>query len=194
MKHLLTLRFQFYKNLGEKAMEPLMEDELHWQYNEESNSIAVLVNHISGNMQSRFTNFLTEDGEKPWRNRDAEFENSYQSKEELLNIWEKGWDCLFQALEQLDEENLKNTVTIRGEAMLVADALFRQLSHYAYHVGQMVYIAKMIKNSDWKSLSIPKNISKEFNAKMLNKNEDLEQQNASPVCFAKSNEIRDEYK
>lgn len=194
MKHLLTLRFQFYKNLGEKAMEPLMEDELHWQYNEESNSIAVLVNHISGNMQSRFTNFLTEDGEKPWRNRDAEFENSYQSKEELLNIWEKGWDCLFQALEQLDEENLKNTVTIRGEAMLVADALFRQLSHYAYHVGQMVYIAKMIKNSDWKSLSIPKNISKEFNAKMLNKNEDLEQENASPVCFAKSNEIRDEYK
>ncbi|WP_124641787.1 MULTISPECIES: DUF1572 family protein [Amniculibacterium] len=194
MKHLLTLRFQFYKNLGEKAMEPLMEDELHWQYNEESNSIAVLVNHISGNMQSRFTNFLTEDGEKPWRNRDAEFENSYQSKEELLNIWEKGWDCLFQALEQLDEENLKNTVTIRGEAMLVADALFRQLSHYAYHVGQMVYIAKMIKNSDWKSLSIPKNKSKEFNAKMLNKNEDLEQENASPVCFAKSNEIRDEYK
>ena len=194
MKHLLTLRFQFYKNLGEKAMEPLMEDELHWQYNEESNSIAVLVNHISGNMQSRFTNFLTEDGEKPWRNRDAEFENSYQSKEELLNIWEKGWDCLFQALEQLDEENLKNTVTIRGEAMLVADALFRQLSHYAYHVGQMVYIAKMIKNSDWKSLSIPKNKSKEFNAKMLNKNEDLEQENASPVCFAISNEIRDEYK
>lgn len=194
MKHLLTLRFQFYKNLGEKAMEPLMEDELHWQYNEESNSIAVLVNHISGNMQSRFTNFLTEDGEKPWRNRDAEFENSYQSKEELLNIWEKGWDCLFQVLEQLDEENLKNTVTIRGEAMLVADALFRQLSHYAYHVGQMVYIAKMIKNSDWKSLSIPKNKSKEFNAKMLNKNEDLEQENASPVCFAKSNEIRDEYK
>ena len=158
----LIKRFRYYKGLGERAMAQLPDEALFWQYNEESNSIAIIVNHLHGNMLSRWTNFLTEDGEKPWRTRDAEFENEIQNREQLRQKWEEGWDCLFKALEELKEEDLSRKVFIRSEAHTVSDAIFRQLAHYAYHIGQMVFLAKMIQNEDWQTLSIARGKSKEY--------------------------------
>ena len=186
MKELFIKRFQYYKELGDKTFEQLNEQEILWQYNEESNSIATIVKHLSGNMISRWTNFLTEDGEKDWRNRDSEFENSV--KTETLELWEKGWKILFNALDQINEENLHQTIFIRGEKHSVADAVLRQLAHYPYHIGQIVYIAKMLKNESWNTLSIARNQSKDFNHLML------QQQNSSPVCYANSDEVREDYK
>ncbi|OWK97843.1 hypothetical protein AP75_09355 [Kaistella haifensis DSM 19056] len=188
MKELFIKRFQYYKELGDKTFEQLNEQEILWQYNEESNSIATIVKHLSGNMISRWTNFLTEDGEKDWRNRDSEFENSVKTKTETLELWEKGWKILFNALDQINEENLHQTIFIRGEKQSVADAVLRQLAHYPYHIGQIVYIAKMLKNENWKTLSIARNQSKDFNHLML------QQQNSSPVCYANSDEVREDYK
>ncbi|MET3038143.1 DUF1572 domain-containing protein [Chryseobacterium sp. NRRL B-14859] len=195
MKELFIKRFGYYKSLGDKAFGQLSEEQFFWQYNEESNSIAVIVKHMAGNMLSRWTNFLTEDGEKPWRNRDEEFVNTFKTKEEIISYWEKGWNCLFEALDQIDAENLYSIIYIRGEAHSVMDAIFRQLAHYPYHTGQIVYIAKMIKNEDWKTLSIARNKSREFNNEMKNKfsNEEPDT-NSSPVCFQNSPEVRDEYK
>ncbi|GGH15163.1 DUF1572 domain-containing protein [Sphingobacterium alkalisoli] len=156
-------QFKYYKMLGEKAMEQLPEEQLIWQYNEESNSIAILVNHIAGNMLSRFTDFLTADGEKPWRNREAEFSNPFNSKEELLNRWDKGWECLLKALEQLTDTDLERVVYIRNDGHSVTEAINRQLAHYPYHIGQMVFIAKMLKNEDWQTLSIARNKSVDYN-------------------------------
>ena len=156
-------QFLFYKMLGEKAIEQLEEEQLFWQYNKESNSIAILVHHIAGNMLSRFTEFLTSDGEKSWRNRDAEFLNGFATKEELMAYWHKGWDCLMDALGQLSESNLETIVYIRNEGHTVVEALNRQLAHYPYHIGQMVFIAKMMKNEEWKTLSIARNKSSEYN-------------------------------
>lgn len=156
-------QFQYYKELGEKAMSQLTEEQLNWQYNEESNSIAVLVHHISGNMLSRFTDFLTSDGEKNWRNRDTEFVNEFTDKEELMRRWNKGWDCLSRVLEELKEENLEQEVYIRNEGYTVTEAINRQLAHYPYHIGQLVFIAKMLKNEEWKVLSIPRNQSAAYN-------------------------------
>ncbi len=158
----LIKRFRYYKGLGERAMAQLPDEALFWQYNEESNSIAIIVNHLHGNMLSRWTNFLTEDGEKPWRTRDAEFENEIQNREQLRQKWEEGWNCLFKALEELKEEDLSRKVFIRSEAHTVSDAIFRQLAHYAYHIGQMVFLAKMIQNEDWQTLSIARGKSKEY--------------------------------
>ncbi len=158
----LIKRFRYYKELGERAMAQLPDEALFWQYNEESNSIAIIVNHLHGNMLSRWTNFLTEDGEKPWRTRDAEFENEIQNREQLRQKWEEGWDCLLKALENLKEEDLSRKVFIRSEAHTVSDAIFRQLAHYAYHIGQMVFLAKMIQNEDWQTLSIARGKSKEY--------------------------------
>jgi len=166
MKDLLIKRFQYYKSLGDQTFTQLSEEQMFWQYNEESNSIAVIVKHITGNMLSRWTNFLTEDGEKDWRNRDEEFINVLMTKSEILESWEKGWDCLFGALDQINEENIHATVYIRGEAHSVLDAILRQLAHYPYHIGQIIYIAKMVKNEDWNTLSIARNKSGEFNAGM----------------------------
>ena len=195
MKDLFIKRFQYYKELGDKTFAQLSDEQLFWQYNEESNSIAVIVQHLSGNMLSRWTNFLTEDGEKDWRNRDSEFENNFKTKEEVLEFWEKGWKCLFDALNQLDEQNLNYPIYIRGEKHTVLDAVLRQLAHYPYHIGQIVYIAKMMKNDDWKTLSIARNKSDDFNIEMLQKRPSEEiQQNSSPVCFAKDPEVRDDYK
>ena len=192
MKDLFIKRFLYYKELGDRSLAQLSEEQIFWQYNEESNSIAIIINHVAGNMLSRWTNFLTEDGEKSWRNRDSEFENTFKTKEEVLEYWEKGWACLFEALNQITDENINSTIYIRGEAHSVVDAVFRQLAHYPYHIGQIIYIAKMMKNEDWQTLSIARNKSADFNAEMHSKFD--EQENASPVCFAKSDEVRDDFK
>lgn len=194
MKDLLIKRFEYYKNLGDKVFQQLSEEQIFWKQNEESNSIAIIVKHIAGNMLSRWTNFLTEDGEKIWRNRDDEFINTFKSKQEVLNYWEKGWKCLFGALDQMNDKNLHSTIYIRGEAHTVLDAVFRQLAHYPYHIGQIVYIAKMIKNNNWETLSIARNKSQEFNNEMKNKLSEKDfNLNSSPVCFQNSLEVRDEY-
>ncbi len=155
--------FKYYKSLGEKTFDQISEEKLFWQYSEESNSIAVIVKHLSGNMLSRWTDFLISDGEKEWRNRDLEFEDSIKSKKELEEIWNNGWICLFDALNNLSEEDLKNIVYIRNIGHSVIDAINRQLAHYSYHVGQIVFIGKMIKNENWKPLSVPKGESKKYN-------------------------------
>ena len=158
--------FNQYKSLGDKTLEQLDEKNLFWQFNDESNSIAVIVQHLWGNMLSRWTNFLTEDGEKEWRERDAEFEKVIKTKEELIIKWDAGWDCLFSALNSLSIEDLDKTIYIRKEPLFVLDAINRQIAHYSYHVGQIVYLGKMQLNDRWVSLSIPKGNSKEFNDKM----------------------------
>lgn len=160
-------RFLVYKALGDKTMEQLDEENLFWQYNDASNSIAIIVQHLWGNMLSRWTNFLTEDGEKEWRERDAEFEKVINTKEELIIKWDEGWDCLFAALKSLTHDDLNKTIYIRKVPLTVIDAINRQLAHYSYHVGQMVYIGKMQLNDRWISLSIPKGNSKEYNDKMM---------------------------
>jgi len=156
-------RFEFYKQLGEKTFAQLSEEELIWQPEEDNNSISILVGHLWGNMKSRWTNFLTSDGEKEWRERDKEFEAIIQNREELLEKWEEGWNCLFEALDSIDSSNFDTTVYVRNEAHTIIEAINRQLAHYAYHIGQIVLIAKMIKKSAWQSLSIPKGKSQEFN-------------------------------
>jgi len=149
-------RFLSYKELGEKSIAQVDDQQIHWKPEENSNSITIIVKHMSGNMLSRFTDFLTTDGEKPWRERDAEFEEENCSKAQLLAVWEKGWKCLMDTLNSLQEEDLSKTVYIRKEPLPVVDALNRQLAHHAYHVGQIVYIAKALKADNWQSLSIPK--------------------------------------
>lgn len=158
-------QFLYYKMLGEKAMEQLQEEQLFWQYNEESNSIAILVNHIAGNMLSRFTDFLTSDGEKPWRDRDAEFTNRFADKAELMDYWNKGWACLLHTLNQLSDSNLEQIVYIRNDGHTVIEAINRQLAHYPCHIGQIVFIAKMLKNEDWQTLSIARNKSVDYNGR-----------------------------
>ena len=196
MKDLFIKRFEYYKMLGDKSFAQLSDEQIFWQFNEESNSIAVIVKHVAGNMLSRWTNFLTEDGEKPWRHRDEEFVNTFKTKDEVLQYWEKGWNCLFNALNQINDENLYSTIYIRNEAHSVIDAVFRQLAHYPYHIGQLVFIAKMMKNEDWKTLSIARNKSQDFNNEMKDKFTQDESgiQNSSSVCFANSPEVRDDYK
>jgi len=157
-------RMRYYKELGDKTFEQLNDWDFHYQPNEESNSIAIIIQHMAGNMLSRWTNFLTEDGEKEWRKRDAEFENGQQLKKELLEAWEKGWECLLNTLSSLKKKDLKKKATIRQEKLTVMDAINRQLAHYPYHIGQIIYIAKIIKNKGWKNLSIPKGQSQVYNA------------------------------
>ena len=152
----LQKMFTMYKALGEKAMAQVPDERLFWTFANDSNSLAILVQHLSGNMLSRFTRFFEEDGEKPWRQRDREFEHVLVSRSEINAEWEKGWNCFFELLNSLSVSDLQRTITIRGEAMTAHVALDRQLAHYAYHVGQMVFLAKMLAPSEWKSLSIPK--------------------------------------
>ncbi|MBS1656104.1 MAG: DUF1572 family protein [Bacteroidetes bacterium] len=156
-------RVKSYKDLAEKAMVQLDEKDFHVQPASESNSIAVIIQHMAGNMLSRWTNFLTEDGEKTWRERDAEFEVHAYSKDELMTLWQKGWDCYLSSLQSLKEEDLLKTITIRNEPLTAIDAINRQLAHYPYHVGQIVYIARLLKNDSWQSLSIPKGGSQAYN-------------------------------
>jgi len=162
-------RFKLQKRLADKTFEQLDEKDIFFKPSKESNSIAIIVQHVSGNMLSRWTNFLTEDGEKSWRNRDAEFEDALLTKEAVLQAWNKGWNCVLDVLESLKPEDAMKTITIRGERLLVIDAIIRQIDHYGGHVGQIVYIGKLIKDEAWQSLSIPKNKSKDFNAAMNHK-------------------------
>jgi len=162
-------RFNNVKEQGDKALAQLEEAQLHWAYNEESNSIAVIVKHVSGNMISRWTDFLTTDGEKSTRNRDDEFMDSLHTKEAMLVAWEKGWQVFLEALASLTESDLQRYVTIRGEQLAVIDAIERQMAHYAQHVGQIIYIAKQVKGSAWQTLSIPKGQSQAFTESMLDK-------------------------
>jgi hypothetical protein len=157
-------QFEYYKLLGEKTIARIPEEKLSWQYNEESNSIATIVKHLHGNMMSRWTDFLTTDGEKAWRQRDAEFENDMDSKERVLARWNEGWTCLFKALNDLKEDDLAKTIYIRNQGHSVMEAINRQLAHYPYHVGQIVFLGKMISGTEWESLSIPKGNSKTYNA------------------------------
>ncbi len=163
-------QFEYNKSLGDKTFLQLSKEELFWQYNDECNSIATIVKHISGNMLSRWTNFLTEDGEKPWRNRDDEFVNTYNSKEEMIADWNKGWQCLFENLNTITPENSNTIVYIRNEGHTIAEAINRQLCHYSYHIGQIVTIGKMAKNTDWQTLSIAKNASKAYNEAKFSEN------------------------
>lgn len=166
IQYLFSAKRQFlmYKQLGEKTIDQLDEKDLFWQPNEESNSIATIVKHLWGNMLSRWTDFLTSDGEKPWRQRDAEFENDWNDRKTLMQKWEEGWQCLFTALDSITDDDLEKIIYIRNEGHTVLEATNRQIAHYAYHVGQIVYIGKMVKNEGWKSLSIPRNKSKDYNA------------------------------
>ena len=157
----LTL-LRHYKSLAERAMAQVTDEQLVTVLDSEMNSIAVIVKHMAGNMRSRFTDFLTTDGEKPDRNRDAEFLDPPSTREALMALWEEGWTSVFQALEPLSDDDLKRSVTIRGEAHSVMQAINRQTAHYAYHCGQIVFLAKHFKQSDWKSLTVPRGKSAEF--------------------------------
>lgn len=157
-------RLRYYKDLGDKSFEQLREEDFHFQPNASSNSIAVIIQHMAGNMLSRWTNFLTEDGEKEWRDRDGEFEPGKQGRAELIATWEKGWECFLGTLGSLKKKDLKKMVSIRNEELTVTDAINRQLAHYPYHIGQIVYLARMIRDGEWKNLSIPKGDSKAYNA------------------------------
>lgn len=154
----------YYKTIAEKAIDQLEEEQLFVLANEDTNSIATIMKHMAGNMLSRWTDFLTTDGEKEWRKRDEEFENTVNSKEELLKIWNTGWECFFKAIEELKPEQLSQIIYIRNEGQTALDAINRQLAHYPYHVGQIVFYAKMLKKEEWTSLSIPKNKSNSYNA------------------------------
>ena len=158
--------FRSYKKLGERAMEQLPEAKLFAQLDDESNSIAIIVKHMAGNMRSRWTDFLTTNGEKPDRQRDTEFVQPPATRAELMKVWEEGWDCVWRALGPLGENDLARTVTIRGENHSVMQAINRQLAHYPYHVSQIVMLAKHFRSEQWKSLTVPKNKSAEFNQKV----------------------------
>src|SRR4051812_6204103 len=156
-------QFAYYKSLGEKTFAQVPDEGLFWQYNEETNSIAIIVKHLWGNMLSRWTDFLTTDGEKTWRERDKEFENNLQSREQLLEKWKEGWNCLFKAINSISEEDLETIIYIRNEGHTILEAINRQISHYSYHVGQIVFISKMLLNEEWQTLSIARNKSNNYN-------------------------------
>jgi hypothetical protein len=156
-------QFEYYKLLGDKTMVQLPPEKLFWQYNEESNSIATIIKHLHGNMLSRWTDFLTSDGEKEWRKRDAEFENVIADEATVINLWNEGWVCLFNTLHSLTDTDLNKIIYIRNQGHTVAEAINRQLAHYPYHVGQIVFIGKMVLNENWQSLSIPRNQSNKYN-------------------------------
>jgi hypothetical protein len=155
--------FRNYKKMAERAIEQVSDEEFFALIDPEANSIAVVIKHIAGNLHSRWTDFLTTDGEKPTRNRDSEFELLDDSRESLMQFWETGWQTLFDNIEPLTQENFAQTITIRGEPHSVVEAINRQLTHYSYHIGQIVLLAKHFKSTNWKTLSVPKNRSIEFN-------------------------------
>jgi len=159
--------FRHYKKLAERAMAQVTDEQLHTTLDSEMNSIAIIVKHMAGNMRSRWTDFLTTDGEKPDRNRDAEFEDPPATREAILATWEQGWQCVFSALEPLSDQDLGRTVTIRGEAHSVMQAINRQIGHYSYHCGQIVLLAKHFKQDAWQTLSVPRKKSAEFNRRVL---------------------------
>ncbi|HTD54840.1 MAG TPA: DUF1572 domain-containing protein [Silvibacterium sp.] len=159
--------FRQYKKLAEGAMAQVTDDQLTARLDPEMNCIAQIVKHMAGNMRSRWTDFLTTDGEKPSRNRDSEFEEPPATRPELMQLWEEGWRCLFSALEGLTDADLGRTVTIRGEAHSVMQAINRQIAHYASHCGQIIFLAKHLQSANWKCLSVPRKKSDEFNRRVL---------------------------
>ncbi|MGK2862045.1 MAG: DUF1572 family protein [Chitinophagaceae bacterium] len=159
-------QFSDYKALAEKTFTQINEPDFHFQPNEVTNSIAINITHMHGNMLSRWTNFLTEDGEKDWRQRDDEFETHSWTKEKLLQLWEEGWQTVFNTLESLNENDLDKTIYIRTKPLFVIEAIHRQLTHYAYHCGQIVMLGKMIKGPEWNTLSIAKGQSGNYNSAM----------------------------
>lgn len=165
LKDSLSL-FRYYKSLSERAMAQVSDEDLFTTLDGESNSITIVVKHMAGNMVSRWTDFLTSDGEKPTRNRDSEFVDPPATRESLLQLWNESWDVLFRALEPLTDPDLNRTVKIRGEAHSVMQAINRQLAHYAYHSGQIVLLAKHFSHNRWQSLTIPRNRSTEFNTRV----------------------------
>lgn len=163
----LTRLFEYYKHLADEAMQQLTDEQFFWKPNDTTNSIAVIVQHMSGNLKSRFTNFLIEDGEKTWRKRDEEFEEAGIGRGALMAQWAAAWQVLFEALAAMQQADWQKTIYIRSQPHSPADAFNRQLGHYAYHVGQIVYVAKMLKAADWKGLSIPKGQSLQYNAQKI---------------------------
>ena len=158
--------FRKQKDLAERAMVQLSDEQLRVAFDANTNSIAVIAKHMAGNMRSRWTDFLTTDGEKPWRNRDDEFVDTFTSREQLLETWNVGWSCLFQAIEGLSESDLEKQVAIRGERLAVSLAILRQIDHYAYHVGQIVFIARILAGDNWQVLTIPRGKSREYNERV----------------------------
>ena len=161
--------FRSYKKMAEGAIEQVSDGEFFQAIDEEANSIAAITKHIGGNLRSRWTDFLTTDGEKPDRNRDSEFVTETDTRESLMSVWENGWQSLFDSLESLTEEDLGKTVQIRGEDFMVVKAINRAFAHTAYHIGQIVLLAKHFRSTEWKTLSIPKNKSAEFNTYLAEK-------------------------
>ena len=164
-----TALYSYYRGLGQKAFDQVTDEALFRKFSDEGNSIANIVKHMWGNMRSRWTDFLTSDGEKSWRHRDTEFEDTLHTRQDVLDKWNEGWDLVLSVLEGLTEEDRSRTITIRGERHTVEQAILRQLAHYAYHVGQIVFIARNVQDADWQSLSIPKGQSQSFNHEMLQK-------------------------
>jgi hypothetical protein len=162
-------QFAYYRHLGTQTIERLNDEQLLWRPDTETNSIGIVVKHLWGNMMSRWTNFLTEDGEKDWRKRDEEFENDGLAKVSILTMWNEGWNCLEQALDEITNDDLDRIIYIRNQGHTVMEALNRQLSHYPYHVGQIVFLGKMILGKEWTSLSIPKGNSQVYNADKFSK-------------------------
>jgi hypothetical protein len=161
--------FRNYKKLAERGIEQVSDEEFFAAIDQEANSIAVIVKHIAGNLRSRWTDFLTSDGEKPDRDRDTEFEMIADTRESLIDFWDEGWRTLFDAIEPLTPEDFSKSITIRGEGHTVVEAINRQLTHYSYHIGQIVLLAKHFRSSEWKTLSVPKNRSAEFNKYLAEK-------------------------
>ena len=166
----VTKQFKSYKEVADKTLNQLEEKDLHWRFNNESNSIASIIIHISENMLSRWTDFFTSDGEKKSRNRDQEFEPQNLSKQELLVKWEKGWDCLFTALHSINKNNFNQPIYIRNKQHKLIESITRQIAHYPYHIGQIAYVGKMILNTKWQTTSIAKGKSEEFMKQQFEKN------------------------
>ena len=166
-------QFSYYRLLGDKAFGQLPQEAIFFKPDIDSNSISIIVRHLNGNMISRWTNFLNEDGEKTWRHRDQEFEEGYNTKDEVVEAWNDGWNCLMQTIESLEAEDLLKIIYIRNQGHTVLEAINRQLTHYSYHVGQILYIGKMFKKSEWKILSIKKGKTLGFNTEMFSKPKEI---------------------
>ncbi len=156
--------FRYYKSLGERAISQVKDEDLFRHFHQDDNSIAIIVNHLSGNMKSRWTGFPKEDGEKEWRQRDQEFEKTLRNRVQVQQAWDEGWSVLFDALQPLTDQQLYDPTTIRNEEQTIGDAIERQVAHYAYHIGQIVFLAKYFVGDDWQTLSIAKGKSTEYNA------------------------------
>jgi hypothetical protein len=167
----ISKEFNYYKTLGENAIAQIPDNKLFWQFNSESNSVGIIVKHLSGNMLSRWTDFLKSDGEKEWRKRDSEFENDVNDRISLLEFWNNGWVCLFKTLNSLTSDDLDKIIYIRNQEHTVYEAINRQLAHYPYHIGQIVQLAKMTSNN-WISLSIPKDESINYNRNKFSKDKE----------------------